>query len=249
MSDQIYLRNLYGKPYQYPYAKFHNIGELRQEIGNLLKSEPSSIIFYFNGGKLQNSNPIPKTTEETFITFNKIDQRIPLPKVQVPHRRPEINLFPGFSIIEPNGKPFNFNEQVDYIVNLQFSREHAEAALQYTNYNLNDAVTMLVTGVPIEKSPNPIPHPRTQKTVKSEVKAKSASSTTSTTPTKPPPPPAKEVKETKNMRDVTKSFTKEQNAALRRLYDKFPDRAMVIQVFEACDKDEAKTSALLRTMH
>ena len=51
------------------------------------------------------------------------------------------------------------------------------------------------------------------------------------------------------MRDLTKSFTKEQNAALRRLYEKFPDKTMVIQVFDACDRDEEKTLELLKKMH
>ena len=246
MTDTIYLRSFYGKSYHYPSANFSNIGQLKQEIGKELHLEPEKILFYFNGKKLQNQNSIPKTTISNFITFNEINSSSPMvkPPVKLIHENENV------PIIEPNGKPFNFNEQVEYIVNLQFSPDHAKAALKYTNYNLNDAVTMLVTGVPVEKLTNTTQHPKVPKTVKTETKTKPPPTPTSATPTKQPPPPkTPEVKETKNMRDLTKSFTKEQNAALRRLYEKFPDKTMVIQVFDACDRDEEKTLELLKKMH
>jgi hypothetical protein len=150
-------------------------------------------------------------------------------------------LTPRVQSFDKNGRaiPFNIDELVNYIVYLQFSAEHARAALEFMGYDVKSAITLLVDGEirrPREEGAPALPPRRRQEPIAE--------------PEPEPEPmklPTRRTDEERKLSATMKTLSDEQRLVVNRLASKY-DLPTVLQVFLACDKNEEITRQCLETM-
>jgi hypothetical protein len=151
-----------------------------------------------------------------------------------------------------NGKaiPFNVEDLIDHIVHLQYTPEHARAALEYAAYDLSNAISLLVNGKITEGQ---------EGTVDDDDSYTGRAHRNRTYRFNDPPEEPEEADagtrssgrrsaDEKKIHDEMRSFSEEQKMAVMRLFGSGQDKTTVLQVYLACDKDEAAAANCLVSM-
>lgn len=174
--------------------------------------------------------------------------------------------------INGNLIPWNIDSLINFIVNLHYTAHYARLALEYTKYDLHRAICLLSTGRAIGpdgrehscnvlgiglSDPGSIPGSSFNKGNASSNGSIDYGSSDNydrngyinyDEPDEPATVPVRRTIEEKKLAETMKEFSEEEKQAITRLcYGR--DRSIVVQVFIACDKDEALTENCLSTMN
>jgi hypothetical protein len=140
-------------------------------------------------------------------------------------------------------------ELMKYICNLQFGEEHAKAALEFTGYDLANAISLLVYGkaVGVDGQEHSV--------IEDDLAEKQKVSRINDYVKEPEEVDLKlgkvvvrRTEEEKKLNEAMKTFTDEQKMAVTRLVNRFRDQNTVLQVYLACDRNEVAAANCLQTM-
>jgi hypothetical protein len=241
----VQVRTLSGKRHDFLFAYDSTVSDVACASAPVLNIPPSDVRLLQDGRVLDPSTPlsaVPLQDNSFLICYSA---SVPAP------RRPAVAPTSGaprarVREIDRHGRivPFNFSELIDHICHLQYTREHARAALEFTNYELGSAISLLVNGKIIgadglEHALNEDDLAR-RRVSRSDPKEEVAEVNVRVAP--------RRTGDERKLNDEMRLFTDEQRAAVTRLCARFPDRTMVLQVFLACDKNEASAQACLESM-
>lgn len=238
------VRSLSGRLYEFRVDQDTTVERLRQMVSEKANLEFGNVGLIFDHAELTDEqlvSPIA-VAENSFVVFYHKSHSDP-PMVEQPQLVQKLEVLPK---IDANGKPVpaNIGNLMQFMIGLQFTREHAFAALQFANYDLDSAVSLLVHG----KASNSEGHDNTGD------------------PASPPPAgrpddgaeaegaktehngPTVPIREADTLNVTLDSLPVEQRLAIQRLTSHHHDIGTVLQVYLACDKDETTTLLCLETM-
>lgn len=185
------------------------------------------------------SKPPPLIPHDQVTIAHQQDQQVPLlipgldssqykppPPYVPPHRvnqyqppQPPVNATPPAA---PSNDPYDFDKKVQEVVGMGFSTEGAKRALRSCRFDINYAVNQLIT---------------------------EGDKGEDTAPVQPPPTPQNAEENARNaISEMRKQLTEEDRAAIARLVAKKYEEELVIQVYNACDKNEVAAEGLLSNM-
>jgi hypothetical protein len=240
------VRTFSGKPFEFSLPTTSTISDLITLSSPALNIPPDSVRFIYEGRKLDPSMSISDLilpNDSFLICYNQslISSRppssTPLSLSQPRFRKRELDRF-GHVI------PFNITALVNHITYLQFTRERALSALEFTGYDLNRAISLLVNGKII--GPDGQDHPLTEE---GEIgRRRPPRGEFREEPEPQPRMGPRRSEEEQKLNDELKTMSEEQKMAFVRLCTNHIDRNTVLQVFLACDKNEGTAQLCLQSM-
>jgi hypothetical protein len=133
------------------------------------------------------------------------------------------------------------DDLVDHITHLQFTPEHARAALEFTSYDLHNALALLVNGK-IVGPDGLVDEDSAPRRKSSRLERRDDDDEA------PVKVPSRRTGEERKLHDELKAFSGEEKMAFMRLCGKQCDRNTVLQVVLACDKAELCAQMCLESM-
>ena len=232
------LRSVSGERLTLRMPRTFFVKQVREAAANFLHCDISQVVLIFKREELDDSLSIDAIglSEDSFIVALKKNPEAAAAKQTRPSKSQKT--------IDKNGRqvPDNIDALVRFIIGLQFTEHQARAALEFTGYDLRNAVILLAKGTTVGADGKPAPQPDSETT---RTMAEDASSDSED----------KEMRiisvrsqEERKLDEALKSFTDEQRMAVQRLSNRYHDVTTVLQVYLACDKDEHATAACLQTM-
>ncbi|OHT03588.1 hypothetical protein TRFO_29023 [Tritrichomonas foetus] len=243
---KINIRLLTGKHFEFDVNESDTIDDLITKASPSIPINSENIIFIYETKILENSQKIDElelNPKSFLIVANKEwlkEEKVKSQLCQVIKSKPVINIHK-----DRNGHivPWNVDALVNFIVNLSYTPEHALAALEYTIYDLHKAISLLSTGKAIG-----IDGQEHSVTVDLDPNYDNKSKYVTYEENEEPTVPIRRTEEEKKLAETMKGFTEEEKQAVIRL-SFGRDKSIVVQVFMACDKDEALTESCLNTMN
>jgi hypothetical protein len=248
----VQVRKLSGERVDFQIPHSAHVLELTTLASSRFAWDPLSTVFLYHGAPVPTSTPIADLElppDSFLVCYNRtfIPQPVPaaLPLVQS-------DSLSCKKQYDRNGKviPFNVDDLIDHIVHLQYTPEHARAALEYSAYDLSNAISLLVNRKTIEGQ---------EGAVDDDDSYTGRAHRNRTCRFNDPPEEPEEAEaatrssgrrsaDEKKIHDEMRTFSDEQKMAVNRLFASGQDKTIVLQVYLACDKNETAAANCLASM-